>query len=190
MLNGDTKKCKSFQVPITRNLQYHPQSSQAICQLPAAKNAPFGLSAKYVVQAWTRMPRRQVFNKQTCPGERQQNKLPGLQVKQASDVQEKPTSVQQDLQQYLLLFSLVSLSSCSVIQEKQMWLKQTFICPSDCNRSGTQPQSVSLFLITVGKLPKEGLPFPPPAASQKKQKEQKYKGQSDSLGWLKHYWSV
>lgn len=190
MLNGGMKKCKSFQVPITRNLWYHTQSSQAICQLPAAKEAPFGLIAKYVVQAWTGTPCRQVFNKQTCLGERQQNELPGLRVKQASDVQEKPTLVQQDLQQYLLLFTLVSLSSCSVIQEKQMWLKQTFICPSDCNRSGTQLRSVSLFLTTVGKLPNGGLPFPPPAGSQKKQKEQKYRRQSDSMGWPKLYWSV
>lgn len=154
------EKCKRFQVPITRNLWYHQKSSQALCQLPAAKNAPLGLSAKHVAQAWTRLPCRQVCYKQTLSQGKvaEQEELPVLQVKQANGFQAEPTLVRQDLQQYLLLFSLVTLSSYTVTQEKQMWLKQTFICPSVCNRTGTQPWPASLFLAAVGKLPKTTFP--------------------------------
>lgn len=88
-------KLKSFQGTITSNLQYHPQSLQAICQLPAAANAPFAISAKHTIQAWTRMPGRRVFNKQTRLWEKaaKQETLPVLQVKQANGLQAKPALV-------------------------------------------------------------------------------------------------
>lgn len=117
-------KLKSFQGTITRNLRYHPQSLQAVCQLPAAENAPFAISAKHTVQAWTRMPGRRVFHKQTRLWERQQSKRCYLSCKWNKPMACKQSplwfSCQQYLQQYPLLFSLVPLSSASVIQEKEM----------------------------------------------------------------------
>lgn len=118
-----------------------------------------------VPSAWFRPDLEcQIFNKQTHLWERQQSQSCCLSCKWKMPMACKQRSA---------VTQFGTMSSRSVIQEKEMLLKQTFICPSVYTRAGTQPWTVSLFLATVGKLPNKNPPIPSPAAGQRNKKIQK-----------------